>query len=404
MNLIHICQRPQTISLLLSAILVSPLDAVPGITGVTGVMEHGSIVIISGTGFGTKSPVEPYFYDNFEAQTPGQSILGKPGAVGSALWKLYDGGTHADNLYSAEGYRGQSVKRLSRMNCFTDGYIDGINAQQAYVTYRYKYTHTGSWTGSYSSVNKVFRMASLEGSNPIYSGQPALMMTYMPSAEWLFALLSTDGTAAGSKQTTISGIPDENTWYRLEGFLKLSSPAGEANGEYFAGTLNNHASGTVMVTRAAGYNSLINSFLLPFTSANGGEAPTDTFTQWADDVYFDNTQARVELCDAPQWSSSTKRCEIQIPRVTWADNSIQIQVNLGAFQSGQTAYLYVIDSAGHVNNSGYPVTISGQSDPNHAPSLTPIGNRIIPAGEQLQLTIEATDSDGDELQYGATGG
>lgn len=40
---------------------------------------------------------------------------------------------------------------------------------------------------------------------------------------------------------------------------------------------------------------------------------------------------------------------------------------------------------------------------NHAPVLSPIGNRSIPAGQQLQFTVQATDADGDQLQYSATG-
>ncbi|MDD4347600.1 MAG: hypothetical protein PHF70_00730 [Opitutales bacterium] len=41
--------------------------------------------------------------------------------------------------------------------------------------------------------------------------------------------------------------------------------------------------------------------------------------------------------------------------------------------------------------------------PNAAPVLAPIGSRSAPAGERLQFTVEATDADGNELQYSATG-
>lgn len=332
------------------------IELPPGvvITAVTGPIQHGATVVIAGSGFGVKSPVAPYFYDDFEGGAVGATLWGKPGAVGSALWKMYDGGAKQDSLYVADGYRGQGVKRVSIMNDFRDGYIDQLASTQAYVSYRFKYSHTGANDG----VMKIFRMASLEGANPVYSGQSSLLLTYQPKADWLYSILSTNGLESGSTNKTVSAsLAVENTWHRIEGYMKLSSPAGEANGEYFLGTQNAHAAEKNKVTRVAGNTSLLDSFLLPFTSANGGTAPEDSFSQWADDVYFDNTQARVELCDQALWSSTIKRCDIQIPHTQWVKEKIQIRLNQGAFSSGQTAYFYVIDANGQVNAEGFPVQV-----------------------------------------------
>lgn len=42
---------------------------------------------------------------------------------------------------------------------------------------------------------------------------------------------------------------------------------------------------------------------------------------------------------------------------------------------------------------------------NHPPVLAPIGNHSVPAGQQIQITVEATDPDeADQLQFSATGG
>lgn len=40
---------------------------------------------------------------------------------------------------------------------------------------------------------------------------------------------------------------------------------------------------------------------------------------------------------------------------------------------------------------------------NHAPVLTPIGNRSVPAGQQIQFTVQGMDEDGNPLNYSATG-
>ncbi|MES2934680.1 MAG: hypothetical protein V4805_14470 [Pseudomonadota bacterium] len=345
--------------------------AIPSITAVSGIVRDGQMLTISGNGFGIKVPVEPYFYDNFESQPIGSAIVGKAGTVGSVKWKVYSGKTPPDNLYSREGYRGHGVIRASKMDNFSDGYIDGILSPQAYVSYRYKYAHTGNWRNPvdpnvtethYSTVMKIFRMASLEGRNPIYSGQPSLLGTLQPESSWLYVIMSTNGLASGSTQKNIAPtLPLENRWYRFEGYMKQSEPAGAANGEFYIGTPKGHASSKDIVTRVAGSTALLNSFLLPFTSANGGTHEGDVLTQWADDAYFDNTQARVELCDKPLWSATDKECDIQIPRTQWIDNAIKVQVNQGQFANGQSVYLYVIDAAGQANANGYPMRVGRTS-------------------------------------------
>jgi len=64
----------------------------------------------------------------------------------------------------------------------------------------------------------------------------------------------------------------------------------------------------------------------------------------------------VEIGDAATWSNCDHK-EIQIP-TSWSSSSIGIDVNTGSFSNG-TAYLYVVDSSGDVNSSGYEITIGG---------------------------------------------
>ncbi|MBN2234034.1 MAG: right-handed parallel beta-helix repeat-containing protein [Opitutales bacterium] len=56
---------------------------------------------------------------------------------------------------------------------------------------------------------------------------------------------------------------------------------------------------------------------------------------------------------------------------------------------------------------GANIALVGPQDfpmPNRPPVLAPIGNRSVPAGQTLQITVQATDADGDALQYSAAGG
>ncbi|MFA6198430.1 MAG: hypothetical protein WC734_04760 [Patescibacteria group bacterium] len=80
-----------------------------------------------------------------------------------------------------------------------------------------------------------------------------------------------------------------------------------------------------------------------------------------DDIYFDYTQARVEIGNTSTWDTNTHR-EIQIPHTTWNDDQIQFTVNQGTFTNGESAYLYVVDENGVVNTTGYPITFAGAND------------------------------------------
>lgn len=75
------------------------------------------------------------------------------------------------------------------------------------------------------------------------------------------------------------------------------------------------------------------------------------------DIYISGSQARVEVSDTPTWSESGSHREIQIP-VSWSDNKINVNLNLGALSNVNNLYLYVIDEKGNVNQDGYPLSLN----------------------------------------------
>lgn len=78
-----------------------------------------------------------------------------------------------------------------------------------------------------------------------------------------------------------------------------------------------------------------------------------------DDIYVSYTLARVEICDSATWNDNQARhCEVQ-PPFSWSPsgNSITVKANNGSFNTGNTAYLYVIDGDGNVSNNGQGVEI-----------------------------------------------
>jgi len=76
---------------------------------------------------------------------------------------------------------------------------------------------------------------------------------------------------------------------------------------------------------------------------------------YLDDIYFDNTRARVEIGNASTWNSCTRR-ELQVA-TAWSNTGVTFTVSPGVFNSGAQAYLYVVDAQGVANSQGFPITL-----------------------------------------------
>jgi hypothetical protein len=86
-----------------------------------------------------------------------------------------------------------------------------------------------------------------------------------------------------------------------------------------------------------------------------------------DDLYADDTWARVELCEGSTWANKGQ-CEIQ--PISSFGTTTEITFNQGAFDSEETAYLYFVDDSGDPS-AGYEIEIgsSGSADTT-APTVT----------------------------------
>ena len=100
-------------------------------------------------------------------------------------------------------------------------------------------------------------------------------------------------------------------------------------------------------------------------------------TYYFDDIYINNSWARVEIGDDPDYDSCTHR-EMQIP-TAWSSDSVDITVNQGSFQNGTTAYLFVVDEDGAVNTAGYEVSFSAQSSGDLTVAKTETGSSMVKA-------------------------
>jgi hypothetical protein len=108
---------------------------------------------------------------------------------------------------------------------------------------------------------------------------------------------------------------------------------------------------------------------------------------WLDNVYIDNTWARVEIGNKPTWTGCTQR-EMQTP-TAWSNTSITVKVNQGPFQDGSAAYLYVVDANGSVNGQGFPVTF-GQGEVPVADLTPPFVSGQSPAPDAQNVLVNSS--------------
>ncbi len=387
-----------------SATVGTVVTSNPSITAVSGSISYGQTATITGTNFGSKSQVSPLVYDTMES--------GSFSPNWGSTNQLIVGSNSANKRHSNSNYYGtQNFQGNLRTypnvppdgsGYGANGYFTGSNSQLSdtwYGRYWFKLDNnfdfgtTGEPQGDGNLANiKIFRLwnpgnvdenfvaatQGYNGGNIIYTTEQTLETThYMPS-----------NTSAWTK----------NVWHVFDFEFKEGS-LNASNGIFrmwFDGKLieENRA----VMTRQD-FDLLKRPLILGFyNSWSDGNTDRDDF--YIDDAYIDGTWARVMLCDQSTWNDSVNRhCEIQSPQNTWSNTSIQIAVNTGSFTAGQTAYMYVVDSNGNVNASGYPVVISGIATVDTQAPTTPSSLNASVSGTTISLSWTASTDNVGVSQY-----
>jgi hypothetical protein len=345
----------------------SATGSAPTVTQATGTFAHGGTVTITGTGFSTKAQAAPLVWDDASgtnvlnkwsgywpdgAPTPSSNmqylaapVLGvKPphNRVGRYLT-----GAHED---SGNFHTGQDVAVWKDFNKVEGGYL--------YLSY-YSFVNPGwVFTGGMTPEDGNFKTFGYSVQGSIYE-----LPNNWYEAQWdgqgrgLFSQTATSyETIINDDSSQLNGgvfwghmiNPIGGAWVKREILIKTSS----TNGGAITITENN---GTPSVT----YTGITDPYAGIARSAGpGGFARSCNSVlnrRYFADLYMDTTPQRVVLANNVVYAAATIT-ELQIP-TSWSDTSIGITVNLGAFSTGQTAYLFVFDSTGTPSALGFPVTV-----------------------------------------------
>ncbi len=315
-----------------------------GISSIAGLFSHNSTVVINGSSFGIKSPVEPWLWDDFEGGTIDTELKGNTPTIGTAVYEQYGDG-YASQYKNDRAWSGtQSAYTFNPVNSGTssDNFaFRGQATQTRYMSYmRYR---GGSYSGNHKGDRHTANLGNPGNNNPPYDAPPNVGRDY-----YLWRNNCAGFINLGENVSTPSG------WSRVEQWIDVGD-VDVANGVYQYWTdlaLDGDAQNILICTSGCTNGCQIDTWLSP----NNVNQTSGDMEWWVDNLYVDNTRKRVELGDNADYNSCTERV-IQVPNTTWNDNQIQITVNTGQFSVGSTKYLFVVDENGVASDS-YPVVIS----------------------------------------------
>jgi hypothetical protein len=345
-----------TISIWLLIIFTGTLFAAPAITGVSGTKSHGQSITISGSGFGTKSPAAPLVWDN------GLGADGTAPSGYSGYYGTYSGSNagysiqyHSTGFRSVSGPHSHSTKYLA--GCALGYGYGGPQGVGVLVYKNYNLSSTGylyesfyqrfdpsyHWTGG---VNDNIKSIWIDtGYADVSSGGMELTWYYPAGSGGWFSYAPYSPTY--SQQTN----HDARTAWVHDEVINYENGASGQGQLYEDGQLvfslsksSSAMSGSSRCTTIGGYTSYQND---PGNNVNN--------FRYLSDIYIDNTLSRVVIGNASSYSSCTRRA--MQPPTAWnsSGGSITVTVNQDNFGDGSTAYLYVFDSTGAVNSTGYEI-------------------------------------------------
>lgn len=318
----------------------------PSVSSVTGDVLHGTSIFLFGNSFGSKSPAVPIKYEDFEGGVLGESV------ATTGYWST-DGTppVFSDNSQRFPGSNNALCALTGLQDMF---YIANVAiTDKIYVNYRYRVEPAPESTYQLKiwGVGQTFPTI-------VYPGIGDFLWEHSDSKSRYLQIYGTDSV----QEVSYGNWPAEYTWESLS--MEISQ--GTVGGADGIITAFQNCVQTMEWTDAnlrVDVGDNLDSFKWGQYLGNGGSS---TIAQY-DDVYIDNTWARIELGDNPNYSSCTHR-EIQVPSA-WSPTSVTVTVNTGSFSTSDSAYLFVVNEDG-TPSVGYPVTI-GESGGGGGPMTGP---------------------------------
>lgn len=366
---------------MLIAALIFPLWALaePNITGVKGFVSAGETLDAYGATFGSKGQAGPIRYDDFESGTTVGHLI----TDDLTWWSRQTGPDQVasianDNCRYNKTKCGKFVESVDSTNkAIRDDAIYRRNV--GFASTGKMYLNFWSYVnviGTADGTSRSYQVKFVETAKDWSPGQPVTLPTYEfshwqygspPNSGWYNKSYQVNYWDGGGSSASLYFPQDSFKtpgWYHISVQTDFGT-IGSANGSTkmwvskpgLSGAYTTVSANNVKYVVASGYPDYIK-----FGWYAGSYYPTSsntfTTTLYYDNIYIDNSWARVEIGDADTYDNCTHR-EIQIP-VTWESGHVSLTVNPGSFNLNDSVFLYVFDESGAVNPKGYPIKIGGR--------------------------------------------
>lgn len=329
----------------------------PNISGVTGAFIDKQEVTISGSGFGTKSPANPQLWVPFDTDK-NPSTLGVVDA-----WLFNEAGI---SFTSNGGWGASGACQVLNAPAVSAGLAAGFETwnfndpgQKSYIHRRSKRMYNTSAMDGNGGL-KAMKMDYNEtyGDNVVFNRTTNqwISQNFGDSSYYYF---DADNNYPDwlTEETIIQANTVANAGADVDTYIQYVRTGNSPESEWI----------TFWDNGTEPFNAITFWRYASSSPMTAGQAP-----EYWDDLYVDNTWARIIIGDASTLSASIHR-EIQIP-LAWASTSITANINKGTFANGATAYLYIVDQNGEFNSNGFPIVIN--SSDAIAPNA-PIGLTIL---------------------------
>jgi len=347
--------------ILIGVLLPALLWAAPSISGYTGTMSNGQSITISGSSFGANGPTIVMF-DDFELGSDGTNLSDRVINARVGTWRDVSDyiGSYCPTYSNMQSHSGSLALRQNWGS--GSGQQEGARWASPTSTSVFTKIYFSFWTylpagqnvpgagGPYGPNWKVWWLST----NDIFQNDYGSEIVTDPPQETTIAPIDGSHNRAGWGYGSFSFT--KGRWLRWEGYLTASTSTGSAylwltdSGQ--ARHLLGSASGRTIDDGTTGWQ------YIHFPGYGRYDANSNTYY---DDIYVatgEGAQARVEIGNNATYTSCTNLA-VCTP-TSWGDTSITATVRTGSFTNG-TAYLYVTDSDGSTNSTGYEVTLSAPS-------------------------------------------
>jgi hypothetical protein len=338
--------------------LAGSAAAAPLITQTSGTFNHKAIVTIDGSGFGSKATAAPVVWDDASTgsfvtdngkwdgavpnNNPAYNTVYRTQMRGIGLphnhITRYIAGAHGDSAGFNAGYDVMFWKNRT------------ISSYPAYTYVSWYQRADDAWVFGGDNNFKTFDYSA--GSSPYTVPNWYIEYNDRPSStssipQWHANMLPDGDTSNWWWNNAVN--PMSGVWTKIEMEIKYTNQNNGYIKIWENGVQKSNYVGTTDNFSGSLRNESIGGYARIYGQPNNW--------RYFADVYLDYTPARVVLANNSNLSNATI-IESQIPS-SWSNNSIAFSVNLGKFTTGQSAYLFVVDSTGARNATGIPVTVGG---------------------------------------------